>query len=476
MDTLSIAQAPLHWEPHFHLTPGHGWMNDPNALCQFRGTYHFCYQYGPDWPNSDTKWWGHATSPDLLTWTRTEPAMAPELPEERDGVWSGCALVETGPDGTERIRVFYTAHLVPEGAVPHTAYDHVAHQVATHSSDGVRYQDRHVILSPADYPAEVCAHVRDPKVWREADGTWWMLLGTRLVVDESRERDTGAVMLWSSPDGEAWTFNRFVRPMERLGYMWECPNIVRLGGRDYLAVCPQGMPHEELRWQNRWQAGYFPLAGRMQQADTVDAASFTEWDHGFDFYAPQIFVDQQGRSILVGWMGTFDPSYSSAPEGLAWCHCLTLPRELSLATDGSLLQWPVRELDARRGTPIQLAPNVPLTCANMHADILLKDIRGTGALALGTTEEGELLSLAFNGERLSLVFGQTDAAKAAALGRTHRTIACSALTDLRVVVDGSTVEVYANRGAQVFSTRWFPAGNQLVVNSSLTAQGVAYPL
>jgi len=34
------------------------------------------------------------------------------------------------------------------------------------------------------------------------------------------------------------------------------------------------------------------------------------------------------------------------------------------------------------------------------------------------------------------------------------------LDDLRVLVDGSTVEVYANGGATVFSTRWFPHGEK----------------
>ena len=28
-----------------------------------------------------------------------------------------------------------------------------------------------------------------------------------------------------------------------------------------------------------------------------------ELDNGFDFYAPQTFIDEYGKRILIGWMG-----------------------------------------------------------------------------------------------------------------------------------------------------------------------------
>lgn len=36
-ETTSPAQK---WRPQFHLSPPTGWMNDPNGLCQFRGSHH----------------------------------------------------------------------------------------------------------------------------------------------------------------------------------------------------------------------------------------------------------------------------------------------------------------------------------------------------------------------------------------------------------------------------------------------------
>jgi len=455
------------WRPRLHLTPQRGWMNDPNGLSQLNGTYHFFFQYAPGWPEDDTKWWGHATSTDLLSWTPSEPALEPSCPQDEDGVYSGCAVPLEGPD---RLRAYYTGVRVPEDARPHSQHEHDACQLVVESAGGVHFGQKRVLLAPEDYPQEVCSHVRDPKVWRDREGVWWMLLGTR-----TRE-DLGEVMVWRSEDGLSWGLDHFVRPDHRLGYMWECPNLAQLDGHDFLAVCPQGLPSEDLRWQNRWQAGYLPLQRGIYQTQEVDAEAFVEWDHGFDFYAPQIFEDESGRIILVGWMGTFDHVYSAAPEGLTWCHSLTLPRQLTLAADGRILQWPVAELDARRHDPQVLAAGQAYVQEGLVADLTLQGIEGQGSLALGTREEGEILSLTLADGLLSLAFSESEVAQAAALGRTHRTIPCEGLSDLRLVVDGSTVEVYANGGAVVFSTRWFPQGGELTLRSGFVAQGTVWQL
>ena len=34
---------------------------------------------------------------------------------------------------------------------------------------------------------------------------------------------------------------------------------------------------------------------------TFDHQEFQELDRGFDFYAPQTFIDKDGKRILVGW-------------------------------------------------------------------------------------------------------------------------------------------------------------------------------
>src|SRR6478609_1680596 len=83
--------------PRLHIHPEHGWLNDPNGLCRMDGIYHVFYQYNPDGPFHDNICWGHASSPDLLTWTAEPIALRPNpTGSDRDGCWSGCVVDEHG--------------------------------------------------------------------------------------------------------------------------------------------------------------------------------------------------------------------------------------------------------------------------------------------------------------------------------------------------------------------------------------------
>ena len=55
---------------------------------------------------------------------------------------------------------------------------------------------------------------------------------------------------------------------------------------------------------------------------------------GPNFYAPQTLEAPDGRRILMGWMS---PNFGALPtQADGWCGQLTVPRELSLAADGTL--------------------------------------------------------------------------------------------------------------------------------------------
>ena len=51
-------------------------------------------------------------------------------------------------------------------------------------------------------------------------------------------------------------------------------------------------------------------------------------DRGFDFYAPQTFLDERGRRILIAWMGTAGTDYTNPTAAAGWQHALTLPLSL----------------------------------------------------------------------------------------------------------------------------------------------------
>ena len=85
------------WYPKFHIASNGGWINDPNGLCFYKGRWHVFYQlhpYGTQWGPMH---WGHVSSTDMVNWKREPIMFAPSLEEEKDGVFSGSAVI--GDDG-----------------------------------------------------------------------------------------------------------------------------------------------------------------------------------------------------------------------------------------------------------------------------------------------------------------------------------------------------------------------------------------
>ena len=173
------------WYPRYHLAARAGWMNDPNGLVWFDGWYHAFYQHHP----YSTQWgpmhWGHARSKDLVHWEHLPVALAPEGPEDKDGCFSGSAVV----DG-DTLALIYTGHKFHGD--PGNDDNLFQVQCLATSRDGIHFERQGQII---DTPAGL-HHFRDPKVWREGD-TWYLIVGSRVG-------DTGQVRLYSSADLRQW--------------------------------------------------------------------------------------------------------------------------------------------------------------------------------------------------------------------------------------------------------------------------------
>ena len=79
--------------------------------------------------------------------------------------------------------------------------------------------------------------------------------------------------------------------------MWECPDFYEIGDKHVLMFSPMGI--------NERTSVY--LVGDMN----YDTGKFTytnvgQIDYGFDYYAPQSFLDSKGRRIIVGWANAWD--------------------------------------------------------------------------------------------------------------------------------------------------------------------------
>lgn len=436
------------YRPQFHIAPPQGWLNDPNGLCQMDGIHHIFFQYSPDNPRGGDKYWGHYETADFVNYDFTGILLSPDTPEDKDGVYSGCAYTENGT-----MYLYYTGNVKHPGDYDYIYQGREANTILVTSRDGKSASPKEVLLKSADYPATLSNHVRDPKVIFK-DGRYYMVLGART------KEDHGCVLLYTSDNKKNWTFDHYIKK-DDFGYMWECPDLFTLEGRQFLSVSPQGLKSEAYRYQNVYQSGYFSAAGDLL-TNECQLEDFTEWDLGFDFYAPQTYMDERGRRILIGWMGVPDAEYDHDPsidEG--WQHMLTIPRELICDEDHHrILQNPVQEMTELRDQllteeVVDLPKSIFLTTPY---ELLLSDLNGNDFEL--TFDDDLHFSYESKTGFLELSFGQENGAEgfSSGFGRTSRKHLIpegEKITDIRVFVDTCCIEIFANHGAYVFTTKYF---------------------
>ena len=425
------------WRQALHLEPPCGWLNDPNGLCFFGGYYHVYFQYSSD--NADgsgRKCWGHYRSPDMLKWEFTGTVLFPDMAEDKDGVYSGCAVV-----CDDTLHIFYTGNVKEDGDHDYIRSGRGANVIHVTTKDGINMSRKEILLRNSDYPDFCSCHVRDPKVWKK-NGKWYMVLGARTLDDK------GCVLFYKSDDLISWEYSGS-DSIPDFGYMWECPDLFELNGHKYLSVSPQGLEHGETKYQNVYQSGYFQYDNGLKD--------FIEWDMGFDFYAPQTFEAPDGRRILIGWMGIGDIPYTNLTVPLGYQHCLTLPREITADKDGALLQNPIRELLALRqekqtlknGESVKTILPIELTA----------DVQDSFSVTLGNA-----LCLNWDGSIFEMRF--TDESFGG--GRTIRKTLLNKCRDIRIIADKSSVEIYLDGGRTVLSSRMYPDTDEI----SVSVQGI----
>lgn len=422
------------WRQRFHIEPPDGWLNDPNGLSFYKGEYHVYFQYSPIAADGHTpRGWGHYHGADLMHMVYDKAVMMPDIPEDSHGVYSGSAIENDGV-----LHIFYTGNVKMEGDYDYVTAGRGANVIHVTTADGSEVSEKQVLLRNSDYPDFCSCHVRDPKVWKEGK-VWKMVLGARTLNDE------GCVLVYESADLINWKYAGKVYK-EGYGYMWECPDYFELGGKGFLSTCPQGLPHYETKWQNLNESGYFPLDGRLEDSRLGE---FAEWDMGFDFYAPQTFLDPQGRRILIGWLGMDNRVYGNATTELGWQHCLTIPREVTLGENGRLRQYPIAEFDALRKSERRHADGctakyaLPLEiCGEPTADF---SITLDGKLELRFDKAKQLFTMKFSDEKYGY-------------GRGTRNAVIESVNSIRLIADMSSIEVYLNGGETVMSTRFYPDG------------------
>lgn len=303
--------------PAFHLTPPCGLMNDPNGLAYYEGNYHIFYQWYPFEASHGMKHWGHFISKDLASFEPSREILIPTEEYEKNGCYSGNSI-QIG----EKLFLYYTANYkTPDGKVPKQA-------LALMTPDGKieKYKNNPII---DEKPEGLTGEIRDPFVFLR-NGKYYMLLGGGTVEGQGR------ILLYQSPDGLDWDYKGTISLGElELGYMFECPGLVKVGDKDVLFLSLMGMKPEGDRYQNEFTSIY--LIGQLDVENlSFRVESYGELDKGFDFYAPQPFYDEKKEPIFYAWFGCGVQTLPYMNEDM-WVHGLTMPRRLSIQ-EGKLIQ------------------------------------------------------------------------------------------------------------------------------------------
>ncbi|MBU9811396.1 sucrose-6-phosphate hydrolase [Rahnella sp. SL6] len=428
------------YRPGWHLAPPVGLLNDPNGFIQHNGRFHLFYQWNPLACAHGAKFWGHWSSADLLHWQHEPLALVPSEEFETHGCYSGSAVTDNG-----QLTLIYTGNVkYPDGS--RTAFQCLARE----NTEGQFDKTGPVLSLPAGYTG----HVRDPKVWRH-ENHWYMVLGAQ---DLNLQ---GKVLLLRSDNLLAWDLlgemaGSGLHGLGEFGYMWECPDLFRLGDNDILICCPQGLAAESDRYLNTFQSGYF--VGQLDYDNaTLEHGEFTELDLGFEFYAPQTTQTDDGRRLLIGWMGIPDSDEFFQPTiQNGWLHTMTCPRELTMVA-GKIMQKPARELQQLRRDE-QAWQGTADDCP--HLDITKAETEIITEHAF-SADLGGNMTLSFDGEWLRLT------RKNRRTGLPEHRVWRGALHKLTVLSDASSLEIFINDGEAVMSSRYFPAlPAQLTVRGS----------
>jgi beta-fructofuranosidase len=437
--------------PQFHFLPPANWNNDPNGPIYWKGKYHMFYQHYPYGAYWNDMHWGHAVSTDMIHWKHLPIALAPtpDTPDE-GGIFTGSAVIHNGVP-----TILYTGvrPQPPGGVRPEVQ------MIATSDDQMIvwkKFEGNPVLDRP---PAGFDRGWRDPAAWKDGD-TWYLLIGSGV------KGGAGAALLYRSKDLRKF---EYVKPLAtgtrqkadepgRVGQsdMWECPDFFPLGNKHVLLVATNGKcPYFVGTWAN--------------ETFTMEAQGHTDLTPVS--YAAKTMTDAKGRRIFWSWIR--ERRSKALHSAAGWASAISLPRVLSLRADNTLAIEPLPELTSLRGAKkrfrnLTLKPGeeVPLAgapgdCMELVAEIDPGTAEEVGIKLRATPDGAEQTLAGYHRARRQLFCDTRKSTLAKETAKTlqqgHFALAPGEPLRLRVFVDGSVLEMFANGRAcltdRMYATR-----------------------
>ena len=420
---LRMLEDPHRPAYHFVVPEDFARPADPNGAVYWNGRYHLGYIY----QDHGIHYWGHASSLDLLHWRHHQPWLLPTPDSPERGIFSGNCFINKQGEAT----MLY--HGVGVGNCIATSGDA--------QLDTWKKLPANPIIPVEEgekgpRPGEKALFASwDPHGWLEGDTYYAIFGGKRPAIFKAKELDkwdyVGDLMAHTV---EGVDINEDI----------SCPDFFRLGGKRVL-ICishEMGCRYYVGEWKNEQ---FHPEL--HEQMSWVDR----------DFFAPESFLDHRGRRIMWAWV--FDRRPKDTIQSSGWSGTFSLPREIWLGEDNRLRMRPVEELDRlrynkRRRENVMLQPDTEITLDNVQGKLLDMELviepfaaRRCGVKVCcspGGEEETVAGYDAAEGKLfIDTLRSSTDLGQPVGEGGPL-SLSGNELLHLRVLVDKSVVEIFAN--------------------------------
>jgi fructan beta-fructosidase len=439
------------YRPQFHFTPKTNWMNDPNGTIYHNGLYHLYFQHNPlgkEWGHMS---WGHATSNDLLHWQHQPVAIS-----EDDSTWifSGSVVIDSfnvsglGTKQNPPFLAFYT------GVHKNHGFKQMV-DMAYSIDKGMTYKkfvnNPLIAIDPSKYifaksekEKAVLNKFGDPQVfWYEKDQKWIMV--------NIHRKDTGRVMLYESKNLISWAYLSEYNHPDYIG-VYECPVFRQI---------PVANDGSKEKWLMKWDMPYqsYYVIGEFDGTNFIpdENSKVNSLDNG-NFYASIAWNGIPNKLVITGWI-TEEPR-----DDKAWTGVQSLPRELFLEKEEGgyiLKQMPYVSLNALKNEKYTFQD---ITLSQLNQKLHKRNCVGkameiNAEIDLGKHNEFAINVLHGIGEGVTIHYNADKSELSIVNGFKPYKTRCSMKSNklkLKILIDHSVIEIFANDGEVVLSGSCYP--------------------
>ncbi len=448
---------------HFCVPFDLGFPADPNAVFYSCGRYHMFYVYES---RLDSYRWGNAVSADLLHWSFLSDALFPD--ETDGGIYSGGVLIDD--DGTAIVAYWALGKDDNNGGIRiATAKPPMYDKWTKLDGYAVRCNENGIALSN---DGKLLAAADPSNIWKY-DGKYYFACGNLLLLDKFRNEPTAPqeylgdfADVYCSDNLTEWTYCHRLYERDKSDAFTDvsedcmCPYLGVLSdknGNDTNTYILLFLAHNRgtqyyLGTFSSQKMYFTPMVhGRMSFVDNC-------------LFAPEAVRAKDGRLIVFNWLRDNMDDDLDRELAKGWAGIHALPREVWLADDGTLGIAPLRELvglrvgqkicDVAAHENVLLSPVLP-----QHTEVEMNFVSdGSGKVGLRIYYGKKNFTDIYADFATSQLI--VDVTHSGTKGRKVKDIAPLVVQKgtqlrLRVFVDGSVVEVFAN-DKQAMTRQVFP--------------------